>query len=78
MLFQEAFNLALSLASEEARERFESIGQRLFFDDDSVSPWGPGWEFSFGLHYDKVNETHTRYNFLNEIASLEKVITVIV
>jgi len=57
---QEAFNLALSLASEEARERFESIGQRLFFDDDSVSPWGPGWEFSFGLHYDKVNETHTR------------------
>merc|ERR1719322_2040164 len=57
---QEAFNLALSLASEEARERFESIGQRLFFDDDSVSPWGPGWEFSFGFHYDKVNETHTR------------------
>ena len=25
-----------------------------------VSPWGPGWEFSFGLHYSTINETHTR------------------
>ena len=59
---QEAFNLALSMASEEARQRWESIGTRLVFDDDKVSPWGPGWEFSFGLHYDKINDTHTRYN----------------
>merc|ERR1712142_781532 len=51
---------ALSLATEEARQRFLDIGTRLVFDDDSVSPWGPGWEFSFGLHYSKINETHTR------------------
>jgi len=55
-----AFDLALSLATEEARQRFLDIGTRLVFDDDSVSPWGPGWEFSFGLHYSKINETHTR------------------
>ena len=33
---------------------------RLVFDDDSVSPWGPGWEFSFGLHYETINSTHTK------------------
>merc|ERR1711915_821081 len=37
-----AFDLALSLATEEARQRFLDIGTRLVFDDDSVSPWGPG------------------------------------
>ena len=54
-----AFDLALSLATEEARERFLSIGTQLVFDNDSVSPWGPGWEYSSGLHYKKINETHT-------------------
>jgi len=58
-LNQEAFNLALSLASEEARERFESLGTKLVFIDDSVSPWGPGWEFQFNLHYENINATHT-------------------
>merc|ERR1712215_370478 len=55
-----AFDLALSLATDEARERFLSIGTKLVFDNDSVSPWGPGWEYSFGLHYKKINSTHTR------------------
>jgi len=55
-----AFELALSLATEEARDRFLAIGTTLVFDNDKVSPWGPGWEFSFGLHYSKINETHTR------------------
>jgi len=54
-----AFDLALSLATEEARERFLSIGTQLVFENDSVSPWGPGWEYSSGLHYKKINETHT-------------------
>ena len=57
---QEAFNLALSLASVEARERFESLGTKLVFSDDSVSPWGPGWEFQFNLHYENINQTHTK------------------
>ena len=57
---QEAFTLALSLASEEARERFESLGTKLVFTDDSVSPWGPGWEFQFNLHYENINQTHTK------------------
>lgn len=56
----ESFNLALSLASQEARERFEASGIKLVFDDDSVSPWGPGWEFQFNLHYETINSTHTR------------------
>jgi dienelactone hydrolase len=55
-----AFDMALSLATDEARERFLAIGTELVFDNDKVSPWGPGWEFSFGLHYAKINETHTR------------------
>ena len=55
-----AFDLALSLASSEARKRFQKFGTKLVFDDDSVSSWGPGWEFSFGLHYKKINATHTR------------------
>jgi len=55
-----AFDLALSLATEEARERFLAIGTQLVFDNDKVSPWGPGWEYSVGLHYAKINETHTR------------------
>jgi len=55
-----AFNTALELATEEARERFLTLGTQLVFDEDSVSPWGPGWEFSTGLHYSKINSTHTR------------------
>ena len=54
-----AFDLALSLATEEARQRFFDIGTVLFFTDDKVSPWGPGWEYSFGLHYSSKNATHT-------------------
>jgi len=56
---QRALDIALSLASEQALQRFNGFGRKLIFLDDSVSPWGPGWELSFGLHYDKVNETHT-------------------
>jgi len=54
-----ALAVALELASEDARQRYERIGTKLFFLDDSVSPWGPGWEFSSGLHYKNVNSTHT-------------------
>ena len=49
-----AFELALSVASEEARNRFLTQGRQLVFGDDSVSPWGPGWEFVFGLTYKTV------------------------
>jgi len=56
----QAFNLAMDLATEEAKTRFLNIGTKIVFDNDSVSPWGPGWEFSFGLHYDPINSTHTR------------------
>jgi len=73
---QEAFNLALSMASEEARQRWESIGTRLVFDDDKVSPWGPGWEFSFGLHYDKINDTHTRLYSTSLISEPDFIISV--
>ena len=52
--------MGLSLASQEARDRFEAMGTKLFFTDDSISPWGPGWEFQFNLHYEAVNTTHTR------------------
>merc|ERR1711976_617104 len=69
-----AFQLALELASEEARERYLSIGTVLVFDDDSVSPWGPGWEFSFGLHYNKINETHTRLHSTSLISEPDFII----
>merc|ERR1711973_128365 len=39
--------------------RFEAIGTKLTFSDDNDPGWGPGWEYSSGLHYEKVNETHT-------------------
>lgn len=55
-----AFDIAFQLATEEARERYLELGTQLFFDDDSVSPWGPGWEFSSGLHYSHFNATHTK------------------
>ncbi|XP_023337662.1 uncharacterized protein LOC111708496 [Eurytemora carolleeae] len=55
----QALEVAMSLASEDALERFNEVGTKLIFTDDSVSPWGPGWEFSSGLHYKKINETHT-------------------
>jgi hypothetical protein len=55
-----AFETAMELATEEAKTRFLTIGTKLVFDEDSVSPWGPGWEFSSGLHYSKINITHTR------------------
>jgi len=54
-----AYELAIEMASEDALARFESVGTQLFFLDDSVSPWGPGWEYSGGLHYNNVNQTHT-------------------
>ena len=50
-----AFELALSIASEEARNRFLTQGRQLLFGDDSVSPWGPGWEYVFGLTYKTVS-----------------------
>jgi len=56
---QAAYNLALEMASEDALKRFQSVGVNLFFLDDSVSPWGPGWEYSSGLHYRSVNQTHS-------------------
>ena len=34
-----AFELALSIASEEARTRYLTQGRQLLFGDDSVSPW---------------------------------------
>jgi len=55
----EALKVALEMSSEEARNRYLTMGTQLFFLDDSVSPWGPGWEYSSGLHYKNVNETHT-------------------
>jgi hypothetical protein len=30
------------------------------FSEDTVAGWGPGWEFSSGLPYNKINATHTR------------------
>lgn len=56
---QRSLDVALSLASEKALQRYNDFGRKLVFLDDSVSPWGPGWELSFGLHYKKMNETHT-------------------
>jgi len=56
---QAAYNLALEMASVDALSRFQSVGINLFFLDDSVSPWGPGWEYSSGLHYKSVNKTHS-------------------
>jgi hypothetical protein len=52
--FRAAYELALSLASEESLERLMTKGRQLTFTDDDVSPWGPGWEFSFGLQYKEV------------------------
>jgi len=54
-----AYQVAMEMASEDALSRYKSVGTELFFLDDSVSPWGPGWEYSFGLHYTNVNSTHT-------------------
>eukprot|EP00088_Acartia_fossae_P066944 TRINITY_DN8320_c0_g1_i1.p1 TRINITY_DN8320_c0_g1~~TRINITY_DN8320_c0_g1_i1.p1 ORF type:complete len:442 (-),score=86.14 TRINITY_DN8320_c0_g1_i1:90-1340(-) len=56
---KEAYEVALEMASEDALQRFQAKGTKLFFLDDSVSPWGPGWEYSLGLHYNRVNETHS-------------------
>ena len=53
-----ALELALDVAAPEAKERYLTKGRQLVFGDDYVSPWGPGWEFSFGLHYANINETH--------------------
>ena len=38
--------------------RFETLGTRLVFTADKQSPWGPGWEYSTGLHYTNINSTH--------------------
>ena len=38
--------------------RFEALGTRLVFTEDKQSPWGPGWEYSTGLHYTNINSTH--------------------
>lgn len=49
-----AFNLALAASSEEAKTRFLAKGRQLTFGEDYVSPWGPGWEYSFGLDFNTV------------------------
>ena len=56
----EALNLALNSASEEARTRYLTKGRQLFFGNDYMTPWGPGWEYSFGLDYTEINATHTQ------------------
>jgi len=53
-----AFETALGLATEEARARWESFGTVLTFSDDTPSGWGPGWEYSSGLHFKTTNATH--------------------
>lgn len=53
-----AFDTALALATEEAKNRFLSMGTVLTFSDDAQSPWGPGWEYSSGLHYKRTNDSH--------------------
>lgn len=50
-----AFEVALSIASEETRSRYLNQGKQLVFGDDSISPWGPGWEFSTGLKYKDID-----------------------
>ena len=45
----QAIAFALEVASPEARGRYLTQGKKLGFGEDYVSPWGPGWEFSFGL-----------------------------
>ena len=49
-----AYDLALSVASGEALDRLYTKGRQLAFVDDELTPWGPGWEFSFGLQYTEV------------------------
>lgn len=51
---KQAFELALDASSEEAKTRYLSKGRQLTFSEDKVSPWGPGWEYSFGLHFNTV------------------------
>jgi hypothetical protein len=51
---EEAFKLARSVASENALERYDTVGTQLVFTDDYQTWWGPGWEFDFGLKYTKV------------------------
>ena len=54
-----AMELALSRASQRARERYLNKGRKLTFGEDYVSPWGPGWEFSTGLSYTEIDESTT-------------------
>ena len=55
----QAVAFALEVASPDARGRYLSQGRKLSFGEDYVSPWGPGWEFSFGLSYTQVNDYET-------------------
>ena len=48
----------MSVASEEAKDRYMKKGRQLMFGEDYVAVTGIGWEYSFGLDYNKVNETH--------------------
>ena len=54
-----ALELALDVAAPEAKERYLTKGRQLVFGDDYVSPWGPGWEFDFGLSYTTINASMT-------------------
>jgi len=56
---EQAFQLARSVSSEKALERYDRDGIQFIFTDDHQTPWGPGWLYDRGLEYTKVNETHT-------------------
>jgi len=56
---ENAFQLARSVSSAKALERYDRDGIKFIFTDDHQTPWGPGWLYDRGLEYNKVNETHT-------------------
>jgi hypothetical protein len=47
-------------------------GRQLTFTDDDVSPWGPGWEFSFGLQYKEVK--FVKRNIQNIVALVNSLV----
>lgn len=53
---RQAYQLAMSLASNQALDRFMAIGTQLEFTADYETWWGPGWELDGGLNYKKVGE----------------------
>ncbi len=49
-----AFETALEVASNEAKNRYLTKGRKLLFGPDIQASTGFGWEFSLGLDYNKV------------------------